>query len=138
MQDPRSIRQWLQWERHYSERKDAPPKGWRQFLRESWMNDQWADAYKLYLRSFAWEQRRNGAIRRVGGLCQMCDSGGKLHVHHISYERAGAERADDLRILCPSCHKLRHSVKLGAQPIPLPLLARRRREQALTGRCGPV
>ena len=128
MKEPRSIRLWKQ---NFSIRKDAPPKGWHVFLRTAWLNGQWHSAYLLYLDSWAWKQRRLGAIRRADGKCQTCGNGGLFHVHHVTYERVGAERADDLRVLCVPCHKLRHSVKRGQQPIKMDPTTRRRRERSL-------
>ena len=64
--------------------------------------------YDKYLLSLEWQRRRKGAIERVGGRCQLCNSADKLQVHHRTYERLGAERDEDLTVLCESCHKLFH------------------------------
>jgi len=31
-----------------------------------------------------------------------------LEVHHLTYDRLGDERMDDLEVLCPDCHRKAH------------------------------
>lgn len=38
----------------------------------------------------------------------MCGETEGLHLHHLTYERLGAERLDDLTPLCPNCHAMVH------------------------------
>jgi hypothetical protein len=65
-------------------------------------------SYHTYLRSEAWSAKRQAAIRRAGGRCQLCNRSGPLEVHHRTYERLGHERDDDLIVLCRSCHQAFH------------------------------
>lgn len=64
--------------------------------------------YASYIQSERWRQRRQQAIARAGGCCQVCNSHGPLDVHHREYRRLGYERAADLIFLCADCHALYH------------------------------
>ena len=129
----RAIRKWRLWEQHFRARRDAPPKGWYPYLRAAWCRDEWKEAYDRYLLSHAWKQRRDGAIKRANKTCQLCHATDvPLQAHHLSYDRVGAERADDLRVLCKACHTLRHRHWRGQQPIPTDSITRRRHELRVT------
>lgn len=65
--------------------------------------------YDLYLRTEHWKRTRTLAIDRYGASCVLCGSGGQVNVHHRTYERIGAERLDDLIVLCSECHSHYHS-----------------------------
>ncbi len=64
--------------------------------------------YREYLGTSDWAVRRRSVIDRAGFRCQICASDGKLHVHHRTYARRGAERAEDMVALCADCHGLFH------------------------------
>lgn len=64
--------------------------------------------YRDYLQTPEWADRRSGALRRARYRCQTCAEGGKLHVHHRTYVRRGAEYSSDLIVLCADCHRLFH------------------------------
>lgn len=95
---------WRLWAENFAVRKDAPPGGWVQFLAGNLSRTEWFDRYNLYLRSYAWMQRRKGVINREK-VCQLCQSDERLEVHHVTYQRVGAERIEDLRLLCHRCHR---------------------------------
>jgi hypothetical protein len=64
-------------------------------------------SYKSYLRSDVWKEKRNSAIERAQGRCQVCNSENKLEVHHRKYPSIlGQEPLEDLTVLCKSCHEL--------------------------------
>ena len=63
--------------------------------------------YLRYLRSPEWQARRRAVWSRAKGRCERCGAPGR-DVHHLTYERVGAERLDDLRLLCRRCHCLAH------------------------------
>jgi AAA domain/HNH endonuclease len=66
-------------------------------------------AYVAYLNSPAWAGRRLEALRRAGGRCQRCGDGTPAaEVHHLTYERIGAELPDDLEAVCAPCHRRAH------------------------------
>ena len=99
------------WRKTFAERLDAPPGGWHTFLRDGWSQHlgEWRDRYRLYLRSFAWKQRRQGALRRAENRCELCPATSRLQVHHVTYTRCGKEQVEDLRVLCKSCHDVVHA-----------------------------
>jgi hypothetical protein len=68
--------------------------------------------YQAYLRSEAWAARRAAVLERAGGTCERCAAAPTAEVHHLTYERLGAEREDDLIALCSACHRGRQ----GAHP----------------------
>jgi len=61
--------------------------------------------YLAYIRSAAWRARRERALRLAGYRCQVCGEGGRLEVHHRTYERLGHEADADLTVLCRWCHQ---------------------------------
>ena len=129
MTDTRESRRLELWRAKFMDRRDAPPLGWHLYLTEGWKANDWDDRYRLYLMSRAWRQRRDGALERAGHRCLNCGGEGRLHVHHINYQRAGTEKCEDLRVLCSHCHAVRHITPRGAQPIPLDDRTRYRLEQ---------
>ena len=61
-------------------------------------------AYQRYIRSKEWRARAEARLERDGHVCQVC--GGKAtDVHHLTYERFGHEKEDDLVSLCRKCHE---------------------------------
>jgi hypothetical protein len=68
-----------------------------------------AMSYADYLITPEWAEQRRGALRRAQGRCQTCGGAGRLHVHHRSYGRRGAEAVDDLVVLCEDCHLAVHT-----------------------------
>lgn len=110
----------------------APRGGWARYLEDGYRAGlgEWRVRYRRYLRSRAWEQRRDGALRRAGRRCGVCGSGDGLSVHHVTYDRVGLERVSDLRVLCRGCHEAAH---VWRQPIPFDPVTRRRLELRATG-----
>lgn len=64
--------------------------------------------YERYLHTRWWFARRNQKLRDVRYRCETCDVRRNLQVHHLSYERLGAELDDDLQVLCRDCHLGHH------------------------------
>lgn len=61
--------------------------------------------YEAYLRSALWKGKRRQVLQRANGCCETCArETGHLEVHHVTYERLGAELLSDLLALCVSCH----------------------------------
>ena len=67
--------------------------------------------YKEYINSEAWAQIRWCKLREVGYKCEECGRKWELDVHHLTYERLGNERMDDLIVLCVRCHGDLHYYK---------------------------
>ncbi len=63
--------------------------------------------YIEYLKSDAWKLKRLSKIQSVGYKCQRCNATDKLlQVHHLTYDRLGHERMDDLKVVCLDCHEV--------------------------------
>jgi 5-methylcytosine-specific restriction endonuclease McrA len=63
--------------------------------------------YEAYINSAEWRRRRRRAIERAGYHCEKCGVSAqeeRLEVHHLTYERIGHERDEDLSVLCHACH----------------------------------
>lgn len=65
-------------------------------------------SYRDYLQSEWWQERRLLALELAGWKCQDCGGTEDLEVHHLTYERLGAELDADLRALCHHCHSHTH------------------------------
>lgn len=86
-------------------------------------------AYAVYIRSDAWNERRRACRNRDHHTCQSCGKTDvQLDVHHKTYQRLFHESLDDLVCLCVPCHDFIHSIakyrrakkaqKLATQPNP--------------------
>lgn len=66
--------------------------------------------YLAYLRSKAWQAKRQKVIRRAKYRCERCGiwAGNHFEVHHKTYDNLGAEPLEDLEALCRYCHKVEH------------------------------
>lgn len=60
--------------------------------------------YEHYLRTAHWRSIRNRALKLAGYQCERCHVGRDLQVHHLTYDRLGAEQDDDLEVVCRGCH----------------------------------
>lgn len=61
-----------------------------------------------YLSTPEWKKLREVVIEREGGICEVCGEQPITEIHHIHYDRLGAERLGDLMGLCSECHGLIH------------------------------
>ena len=77
--------------------------------------------YEKYLLSPQWRRIRDGALRRAHFRCHRCASGSRLQVHHLTYDRLGHERDEDLEVLCKACHEGHHAEEDRRTKAPLPL-----------------
>lgn len=67
-------------------------------------------SYSEYLKTDHWNRIRKEAYAIAGYHCALCNSKGKLHAHHKTYENRGnwwLER-HDIIVLCESCHQKHH------------------------------
>jgi 5-methylcytosine-specific restriction endonuclease McrA len=74
--------------------------------------------YTEYLNSPAWLARRQEAIEAATGRCQRCGASGDgitLQAHHLSYERLGSERPEDLKVVCVPCHEVEDAERRARQ-----------------------
>ena len=68
-------------------------------------------AYAAYLRSDTWQSTKRRKLAAVDWRCESCGAEWgliPLDVHHLTYERLGRERDEDLRVLCRACHGEEH------------------------------
>ena len=70
--------------------------------------------YLDYLKSDHWKSLRSKMLNRASFSCQLCNSKGRLNVHHRTYERRGCEEYSDLIVLCEHCHSKFHDKLEGA------------------------
>lgn len=76
--------------------------------------------YADYLKSEAWNVRRQWKLDSAGHRCQVCNSSDKLQVHHRTYDRIGQEKEFDLVVLCDNCHEIYHKVMVPPPPFAEP------------------
>lgn len=57
-----------------------------------------------YLASREWALLKEQVRVRSGGCCERCAVGDHEQTHHVTYERLGHERLDDLLGVCEACH----------------------------------
>lgn len=71
------------------------------------------EKYDDYLLTKHWRNKRKLIIAERHGVCQKCkkkiEEKGKIHIHHLTYERIGDELAEDLMLLCEDCHHKIHN-----------------------------
>lgn len=64
--------------------------------------------YKQYLLSDHWIRVKDQYSRTYKHICYLCLSPKFLDLHHVTYERLGAELMTDLVYLCRDCHGMIH------------------------------
>jgi hypothetical protein len=64
--------------------------------------------YRAYLASPEWAERRGRTLMLAGGTCQRCGQRRATEAHHLTYDRLGRERDQDLLALCGPCHRMLH------------------------------
>lgn len=65
--------------------------------------------YVDYLKSEKWKRLRLEVMKRDSFLCQKCKTERACHVHHLTYERLGREKMEDLVSICLNCHIIEHN-----------------------------
>lgn len=91
--------------------------------------------YAEYIRSPAWAEMREARLKFDGRRCVDCREDGtasRLEVHHLTYDRLGHERIEDLVTLCNCCHSREHDHPPMVGPVAGPKVAeltRRARER---------
>lgn len=70
-----------------------------------------ADEYRQYLKSGAWQEKRNFALDRTDGFCQFCGEPAE-NVHHVQYpKQLGTEHPNSLIPVCKRCHDISHGIQ---------------------------
>lgn len=65
------------------------------------MGDQ---AYEKYIHSKAWRSKADSRLDLDNHICQVCGNAA-TDVHHLTYDRFGHEKMEDLVSLCRKCHQ---------------------------------
>lgn len=58
-----------------------------------------------YLKTMAWQEKREEVLKRDDYLCQACLKKRATQVHHLTYDHFGAEPLFDLISVCGECHQ---------------------------------
>ncbi len=72
------------------------------------------ETYEQYLRSPAWEVKRDAVRQRDGGHC-ICGAPATA-LHHKTYDNIGREPLSDLVMLCEECHERVHQPRVPSDP----------------------
>lgn len=85
-------------------------------------------SYREFLLSDLWTITR----RRLGQRrCESCGRAGRMHLHHMTYARLGAETMEDVCTLCGRCHRRVHREALrGGSLYPEAVMEHRRARPA--------
>jgi hypothetical protein len=67
--------------------------------------------YAEYRDTEHWKRTRAHIRRRARGWCERCKVGKRDDVHHLTYERLGAEQDGDLIGVCRECHEFLHGLQ---------------------------
>lgn len=78
-----------------------------------------------YLGSPYWHAFREAVLEKIGKRCELCDETDGIELHHLSYARLGGEHAEDVAVLCHTCHDDAHCP--GANEVSSTVLDRRRK-----------
>lgn len=66
--------------------------------------------YAKYIKSSKWFKFRAEIFAQRGAGCHDCGHADmNNHLHHLTYDRLGHEKPEDVMILCVDCHGIRHS-----------------------------
>ena len=105
---------------HYSSKAKQPRKNKRPDLRHlkptsikgvylaGDNNNRHEMPYAEYLMTGHWRRARAHAIQLAGSICTICSGKWRLNVHHLHYNSLWNEQANDVVVLCETCHHLLH------------------------------
>ncbi len=96
---------WREWENNKLRQREI--EKWITLFNKAYSNhEEWQKVYRDYLKSNLWKDKRRQVLTRANGKCERCKSIIlDPDVHHLTYERVGNERLDDLVVLCFPCHR---------------------------------
>ena len=89
----------------------TPTPEQRRYRRSLRLTELGFDSYKDYIASSLWRRTRSDYWRSDRAKDCICGATEGLVLHHLTYERIGEERLDDLTPLCPECHSLIHALE---------------------------
>ena len=94
-------------QRHKTSKKQAPPD-LRGIVLHDGRRSQKDIPYKEYLLTSHWCKVRMKALALANNRCSICDRENHLEVHHVIYDNLWHEYANDIVVLCGTCHSLLH------------------------------
>jgi hypothetical protein len=74
---------------------------------------QWRERYHAHMQSDKWKDLRRKVMNRCKGICEGCGTRPAQQVHHLHYQRLGAEMLFDLVAVCLTCHEAIHGRPIG-------------------------
>jgi 5-methylcytosine-specific restriction endonuclease McrA len=93
---------------------DSIRQQWNKSREEEWRQTReterraWWERYDAHLRSPRWRELAAKVRSRARGVCEGCAERPGDHVHHLTYDRLGAEMLFDLVLVCRRCHEAIH------------------------------
>jgi len=96
----------LRWEKRQKKLKEKVKKEKKvsKVNKALFIPQSYKERYKEYMDSVYWARRKEEWYAKFTKTCWACHSVENIHLHHVSYERMGFERDDDLVSLCKTCH----------------------------------
>ena len=79
-----------------------------------------SNPYREYVFSKEFARRKRERIKAADSCCERCgnvQSAQYLTLHHLTYERLGNERDEDLQLLCRDCHREADRERQRAHPL---------------------
>jgi len=73
-------------------------------------HDQFTKLREEYMRTPQWRSIRVKVFSRCDNWCEGCGDAPATEVHHLTYDRLGAEMLFDLVGVCRSCHERIHGI----------------------------
>lgn len=70
----------------------------------------WKELYHEYLQTWVWQRKRREVYNRCNGICEKCCDQSMQECHHLTYDRIGNEKLEDLIGLCRDCHEEAHGI----------------------------
>lgn len=93
---------------HGRKRQSAKPLDLRGPLLHDGTREKQDIPYRLYLLTRHWRIARAKAIALADGKCSTCGDKYRLNVHHLTYAHLWHEYANDVSVLCETCHNMLH------------------------------
>ena len=98
--------------------------------------------YHEYINSREWRAKRQDFIKssQTSNECYGCQAAYRsgYHLHHVTYERLGREKLEDLRMVCEPCHTAIHALVGRKFDIPQATEEIRRRRSGKAAPAQPV
>jgi hypothetical protein len=72
------------------------------------------DRYQRRISGAEWKSLKLSVIEQRGRLCERCkEESSSLELHHVHYATLGFEKAEDVELLCKTCHAMADEMRQG-------------------------